>query len=604
MFEFDWGSPIRARAIQPEESAEGAVRETRPQRVALTFWEEHCTECAVPECYVTCPLYEEREDGACVRLPGGIQRGPGGDLGPSATMRFAQWAKLTTVVPAGWVSMRSLRALNVIDRVLLVGSRSLTRATMPLVARIGWRVLNAYTWRRRHYLARLGTGRPRVLRGPEFRASVCNLGQRDVRLIFEYESGGVVRYRHAWTVPLGRSDLRLPEADSRFPAGESTYFNVYPDTPGAHLRFYELDFVEGYQNVSSPAPTRAAPVKCVAWDLDGTLWGGIVAESGGRALPLRDGARQVLNGLDGMGIIQTIVSRNTREDVIPYLEAAGIDHLFVFPSISWDPKSQQLRRVAGDLNIGLDAILLVDDSPFERAEVEAALPMVRTSDSADLYSVLRRDDLMRPSAEGRSRRIRYAEEEDRRDALAGYSDYRRFVADSKIELEIFVPTSEDDVTRCVELINRSNQLNLSGRRVSRETFDALSQSKSHVWLAGRCSDRFGNYGLVVVAGLMLDNSGLRLSDLCISCRVARRYVEQALIQWIISSIEVPGRTLHADLRATDRNQPLRDVFDDIGFAILPGGSAASLSTDGRVVNADVVAVSSAITELPLRQPSS
>ena len=166
-----------------------------------------------------------------------------------------------------------------------------------------------------------------------------------------------------------------------------------------------------------------------------------------------------------------------------------------------------------------------------------------------------------------------------------------------IQLEVFAPESEDDVARCVELINRSNQLNLSGRRLSRDDFDALGQSMSHVWLAGRCSDRFGDYGLVVVAGLALDDTGARITDLCISCRVARRFVEQALIGWIVSKAPAPGGTLHADLRATDRNAPLLEVFAEIGFAALPGQSGASLQTDGEIANADVVAVSSAISDL-------
>jgi FkbH-like protein len=394
-----------------------------------------------------------------------------------------------------------------------------------------------------------------------------------VRLGFEYAHHDIGLYRHAWELSPGANLLRLPDSAPGFEAGDGRFFHVAPDEPGPELTFHALDFLElrdeqasGHEPRSEEA--EASFVKCVAWDLDGTLWDGVLVESRPEDLRVRAGAHELLKALDERGIVQTVVSKNNYDEAWARIEALGLQDYFVFPSISWEPKSEQLKRVAADLNIGLDTVLLIDDSSFERAEVESALPQVRTADSLDLVSLRDRVDLSPTvSAEGQKRRQRYAEEHTRRSRAATYEDYKTFVADSQIQVELFVPREEDDVQRCVELIQRSNQLNLSGRRLSREEFDRASEDPGFAWLAARCRDRFGDYGIVVVLGVRAAGASLELTDLCISCRVARRYVEHALVQALTDRLGPWCRELRATIAITDRNSPLREVMADIGFVM-------------------------------------
>ena len=567
MFEFDWAA--RRLLPLPPGSSAAPLDRSDVRRIAPVLWEEHCTECAIPDCYSTCALYARRADGACARFAGGIRPTAGGLAGPGGTVAFRRWGTLTSPVPHGLISARAIRIMTALDRYAGAAFRRLALWAPSAKLRAG--LLWAYNRRRRTYLTRLG-GRAGPVAGTQFFASVWNHQQHPVQLEFEYANGDFALYRHAWELQPGANSLRLPESAPSFEAGEGMFLHVAPDRPGAELTFHALDFLERSDDtapengrVSDPA---AGFVKCVAWDLDDTLWAGVLVESEPDDLHVREGARDLLKALDDRGIVQTVVSRNNHDEAWAKIKALGLDDYFVFPSISWEPKSEQLKRVAADLNIGLDAVMLIDDSSFERAEVESALPEVRTADSRDLVSLRDRPDLSPPvSAEGRRRRQRYAEEHRRRSQAVTYEDYKAFVADCEIRVELFVPREPEDVARCVELIQRSNQLNLSGRRLGREEFEQATGDPGFTWLAARCQDRFGDYGIVVVMGVRAAEGSLELTDLCISCRVARRYVEHALVQALADRLGDWCREIRARIAVTDKNSPLREVMADVGFVL-------------------------------------
>jgi FkbH-like protein len=252
-----------------------------------------------------------------------------------------------------------------------------------------------------------------------------------------------------------------------------------------------------------------------------------------------------------------------------------------------------LKRVAETLNLGLDSILLIDDSPFERAQVARVLPAVRTVDSADLESLKHRPDLNPPVAsESRARRERYIEESLRRETASKYDDYKAFVRDCAIRVDAFVPTSEEHVSRCVELIQRSNQLNLSGRRLTRDEFLTQASAADFTWVACHCRDRFGDYGIVVIIGLARNGQALEITDLCISCRIAGRYVEQGLLQRIADSAQGWSTAIRAQIAVTPKNQPLRDVMSSIGFSMDSEGDSiiAILPNPVSIPDSDLVSV--------------
>ena len=104
--------------------------------------------------------------------------------------------------------------------------------------------------------------------------------------------------------------------------------------------------------------------KCVAWDLDNTLWNGILVEDGADKLQLKPGVINLLKTLDERGILISAVSKNNPEDALAVLRSFGIVDFFLYPQISWNPKSQGIQRLASSLNIGIDSLLFVDDSQF------------------------------------------------------------------------------------------------------------------------------------------------------------------------------------------------------------------------------------------------
>src|SRR2546427_1594918 len=149
------------------------------------------------------------------------------------------------------------------------------------------------------------------------------------------------------------------------------------------------------------------PVKCVVWDLDGTIWRGALIEAD--ALELRPGIADVIEALDQRGILNSIASRNDRQVAARQLRKLALDRYFLHPQIGWGAKSDAVRRIAEALHVAVDSIVFVDDEAFEREEVMAALPEVRTVDAKhanSLIELLQLTDLPSTS-ESRARRQLY-----------------------------------------------------------------------------------------------------------------------------------------------------------------------------------------------------
>ena len=115
---------------------------------------------------------------------------------------------------------------------------------------------------------------------------------------------------------------------------------------------------------------KITTVKCVVWDLDNTVWEGVLLE--GDDLKLRNDVVAIIKTLDDRGILNAIASRNEFDPAMAQLEAFGIDHYFIYPQINWNPKSESVAQIAKDINIGINTLAFVDDQPFEREEVQFA----------------------------------------------------------------------------------------------------------------------------------------------------------------------------------------------------------------------------------------
>lgn len=119
---------------------------------------------------------------------------------------------------------------------------------------------------------------------------------------------------------------------------------------------------------------RGAGIKCLVWDLDNTLWQGILIEDGPQKVRVRTEVVDIIKEADERGILNSIASKNNHEEAMSVLRAYGLEEFFLYPQIRWQPKSKSLLEIARLLNIGVDSLALVDDQVFEREEVRSVLP--------------------------------------------------------------------------------------------------------------------------------------------------------------------------------------------------------------------------------------
>jgi FkbH-like protein len=306
-------------------------------------------------------------------------------------------------------------------------------------------------------------------------------------------------------------------------------------------------------------------VKCVIWDLDNTLWDGVVLES--PDVRLKPHIREIIEVLDHRGILHSIASKNDHDLAMGKLRAFGLDDYFLAPEIGWNAKSVSIRRIAETLNLGPDSFLFVDDQPFELAEVGASLPEVRCLDAA-LYRDLPAFPALEPrfiTVDSARRRIMYREQLVREESEEAWQGpHEDFLASLGIVLTVTHATP-DDLRRAEELTIRTNQLNATGRTYSHDDLQALLESPDHELLICELTDRFGCHGKIGLALLQHDADAVRLRLLLMSCRVMSHGAGSALLSLIMRRVKASGRKLLADFVDTGRNRMMLITYRFAGF---------------------------------------
>jgi FkbH-like protein len=298
---------------------------------------------------------------------------------------------------------------------------------------------------------------------------------------------------------------------------------------------------------------EATPFKCVVWDLDNTLWEGVLLED--EQVRLKPQVPQIVRSLDQRGILQSIASKNAFEPAMAKLREFGLAEYFLYPQISWNSKAASIEKIAASLNIGLDAVGFVDDQPFEREEVAFALPvrcldpepLDRLLDLPEMYPRFITDD-------SRLRRRMYLQDQGRKEASDEYTGPAEdFLRTLDMVFEI-APAREHDLQRVEELTVRTHQLNTTGYTYSYEELDAFRTSPRHELLIASLTDRFGSYGKI---GLALVERGERVWTvklLLMSCRVMSRGVGTILLGHVMRLAQDAGVPLRAEFKANGRNR--------------------------------------------------
>ncbi|MCX4750476.1 HAD-IIIC family phosphatase [Kitasatospora sp. NBC_01287] len=321
----------------------------------------------------------------------------------------------------------------------------------------------------------------------------------------------------------------------------------------------------GGEQAAAPEEPGQGSIKCVVWDLDNTLWDGVLLEDA-EVVP-RPSVVAHLRRLDAMGMLNSIASKNDHAAAMAELRSLGLAELFLCPQISWNPKSASIQRIATRLNLGLDAFAFVDDQAFELAEVAFALPQVTRVDAADLDEVLA-GPRFRPrfvTDESARRRGMYRSQLEREDLEAGFTGTsEEFLASLDMTFTI-APARREDLQRAEELTVRTNQLNSTGRTYSYDELDALRESPDHLLLVASLTDRFGSYGKIGLALLETSGPHWRLNMMLMSCRVMSRGVGSVLLGHIMGLARGAGAGLRADLVETGRNRMMQITYAFSGF---------------------------------------
>ncbi len=573
MYESEINNRVEPTSSMPKGAVEffAECTPTLRQRTVLP-WGEHCTECVWPSCYATCDLYEPRTDGKCRRFTDGMVRidSPGSPNGYVLKIRFKQWGKLWTVGNVHLFTCEEARGIEGRDR--WIGG-TLQQLVLPAPAK-AFLSSKRYSYKKRVTASR----KPGEQRPTSFLVECYNPQQEEIRLSFTVRGNGAnskIPYQDLLVAKPGANRYRIAyEAiDAVVELQNSFQLELIPnDVPdGTTLYFGILDFVhEGAlareaSDRSGEQPKTKPKVKCVVWDLDNTLWQGTLVEDGSEKLLLKEGIREVVEELDRRGILQSVASKNNHEEAIEVLKNFKLEEYFLYPQISWNPKSQAVFNIAQKLNIGIDTLLFVDDSKFEREEIRTSLPAVRVFDALEYRQLLGLSDLkVSVTEDSANRRKMYKVENERQTLAEGFGqDYMAFLRHCQIRVTLR-PMDQENMERVHELTQRTNQMNFSGNRYDRAKLSETLENRALDTYVIKCEDKFGSYGVVGFA--IVDNREPRLTDLMFSCRIQSKRVEHAFLSYVVAKYTSEGKeSFYADYRKTPRNAPSGQVFEDMGF---------------------------------------
>ncbi|MGC1304953.1 MAG: HAD-IIIC family phosphatase [Caulobacteraceae bacterium] len=561
-------------------------------------WGEHCSECAYPICYASCAFYDPRPDLHCRRFVAGIEAAEQG----LTRIRFRKWGKLEGHGPAPLHAYVQARRRERRDAMV---SQFLADAPLPfaLSRNAVWR----WNTRKSHNSRSAPNGSPT---NPAFDLDAFVVegwsldgSERGFTLTFLQDAPE--RGTHQTHFRLGSEARRLTVPASEIAAAirldQPYLIQIEPvgEAEGVDVVFGLTDFVAFAEapvmSVAPSPPSSPLLAKVLVWDLDETLWTGVLAEDGPDGVRPRPEAMAAIKALDARGLLQSIASKNDAAEGLEALRRHGLTDYFLHPEINWGPKSQSIGRIAQRLDLGLDSFVFIDDQPFERAEVQAGQPKVRTLTHVEVEGLLSHPWFDHPiTPEGAKRRSLYQAEAQRTVEMeAQGDDYLGFLRASDLVLDAR-PLGRADVARTHELSQRTNQLNFTGAKFALDRVARMVEPEArYARLTLRCTDRYGDYGLIGFAELDLEAG--ELVEFFMSCRVQRKRVEHAAFAHLAERLGAAGHAVfRVRFQATERNGASVRLLEELGFARDEDGWVRDLADP--FVDSDVVRLVRAASE--------
>lgn len=556
------------------------VSEAIPDFTARTLlrWGEHCTECAAPACYASCSLYSPTRGLKCRRFENGIELVSGLDDALPFRFTFRKWGKLEAKFDGRAIRADRARALEKTQR-RMGGFVDLISPTDRLERRL-FREFDKYMDGAISKAAAKTTF-------DEFVFVCVNNSLADAELTLSIKSKNpTVRGFFAETRRLvpGVNTIRVPisRITAQIALDGDCLVQLIPVNvaDGTEFIVFFGDFIQAEIRAEAAAPADAsakpAPAaasagtrKCLIWDLDNTLWKGTLIEDGLEKLVLNAEAVRAIIDLDRRGILQSVASKNNHKEALAALTHFGLIDYFLYPQISWDPKSDNINHIAKLLNIGVDSLVFIDDQPYERAEIEANAPAVLVLPDSAIPELTSHPVFDVPvTAESARRRIMYQEQQQRDvEFEKSGGDHGKFIESCRMELNI-LKLEDENFERVTELAQRTNQLNYAGQRVSVVDLEALMKggsTKTSYVLS--CADKFGDYGIIGFA--IYDPASGNVDNFFMSCRVQNKLVDNAFFGFLSDVARAQGKDrLTVTFKSTGRNEPARIALGAMAFAPL------------------------------------
>jgi FkbH-like protein len=323
--------------------------------------------------------------------------------------------------------------------------------------------------------------------------------------------------------------------------------------------------------------------KCLVLDLDNTLWGGIIGDDGVENIKLGPESaigeayidvQEYVKALKERGIILAVNSKNDDANA-----KSGFEHdssvlnkedITSFQA-NWNPKHDNMVVIAKEINIGLDSLVFLDDNPVERDLVKNQCPMIEVPSVEDVTTYISTLDssgvfeTVSLSADDLNRSNFYKENSQRKQLTESFKNYDEFLKSLDMKAEI-APFNTSNIDRITQLINKTNQFNLTTKRYTLAQIQAIMSNDSYITLYGRLKDKFGDNGIVSIIIVKIEPEACIIDTWLMSCRVLKRQFEKAMFDVLLKKLNARSiKSITGCYKPTKKNKMVQNLFQEFGF---------------------------------------